>query len=50
MVSAAPDITHEQLNMARLQLKKWQPEPWLLMDYVVDQNPTTPSNPTSTQS
>ena len=43
MVSAAPEIIHEQLSTARLQLKKWEPEPWPLRDYAIDRKPTTPS-------
>ena len=44
MVSATPEIlSHDQLSTARLQLKKWEPEPWPLTGYAVDQKPTTPS-------
>jgi hypothetical protein len=43
MVSATPEIIHEQLSTARLQLKKWEPEPWPLTDYAIDRKPTTPS-------
>jgi len=43
MVSAMPEITHEQLNTARLQLRKWEPEPWLLSDYAVDRKAIAPS-------
>jgi hypothetical protein len=31
------------LITARLQLKKWEPEPWPLTDYAIDRKPTTPS-------
>ena len=43
MVSATPEIIHDQLSTARLQLKKWEPEPWPLTDYATDRKPTTPS-------
>ena len=44
MVSATPEIlSHDQLSTARLQLKKWEPEPWPMTGYAVDQKPTTPS-------
>jgi hypothetical protein len=43
MVSATPEVIHDQISTARLQLKKWKPEPWLLTDYAIDQKPTTPS-------
>jgi hypothetical protein len=43
MVSATPEIIHDQISTARLQLKKWEPEPWLFGDHSVDRKPTTPS-------
>jgi hypothetical protein len=43
MESAIPEITHEQINVARLQLKPWKPEPWPLTDYGSNRKPTTPS-------
>jgi len=43
MVSPIPDITHDQLSTARLQLRKWEREPWLLTEYAIDRKPTTPS-------
>ena len=33
MVSATPEIIHDQISTARLQLKKWEPEPWLFGDH-----------------
>ena len=33
MVSTAtPEIIHDQLSTAKLQLKKWEPEPWMFGD------------------
>ena len=29
MVSTTPEIIHDQLSTARLQLKKWEPDPWM---------------------
>jgi hypothetical protein len=43
MVPATPEIIHDQLSTARLQLKKWEPEPWLFGDRATDRKPTTPS-------
>ena len=43
MVSATPEITHDQISTARLQLKKWQPEPWPNIQYANYTKPTTPS-------
>jgi hypothetical protein len=43
MVSATPEIIHDQISTARLQLKKWEPEPWPMTDYAIDRKPTTPS-------
>ncbi len=43
MVSPTPEVIHDQLSAARLQLKKWQPDPWALREYATDRKPTTPS-------
>ena len=43
MVSATPEIIHDQISTARLQLKKWEPDPWMLGDRATDRKPTTPS-------
>jgi hypothetical protein len=43
MVSATPEIIYDQINTARLQLKKWEPDPWLFGDRATDRKPTTPS-------
>ena len=43
MVSPTPEIIHDQLSAARLQLKKWEAERWPMMEYAVDRKPTTPS-------
>ena len=43
MVSATPEIIHDQISTARLQLKKWEPEPWPMTDHAVERKPTTPS-------
>lgn len=41
--SATPELAHDQISTAKLQLRKWEPEPWPLKDYASDQKPTTPS-------
>jgi len=46
MVSAAstpPEVIHDQLTTAKLQLKKWEPEPWPNLQYAKYTKPTTPS-------
>ncbi len=43
MVSATPEVIHDQISTARLQLKKWEPEPWPLTEYATERKPTTPS-------
>ena len=43
MVSATSEIIYDQLSTARLQLKKWQPEPWPNIQYANYTKPTTPS-------
>jgi len=43
MVPATPEIIHDQISTARLQLKKWEPEPWPLTEYAIDRKPSTPS-------
>ena len=43
MVSTTPEIIHDQLSTARLQLKKWEPDPWMFGDRAIDRKPTTPS-------
>jgi hypothetical protein len=43
MVSATPEIIHDRLSTAKLQLKQWEPDPWPLTDYAIDGKPTTPS-------
>jgi hypothetical protein len=43
MVSTTPELTHELLSQAKLQLMKWEPEPWPLSHHSINQQPTTPS-------
>jgi len=43
MVSAPQELTHDQISMARLQLKQWKPEPWANIQYPNYTKPTTPS-------
>jgi hypothetical protein len=43
MVSATPEIIHDQISTARLQLKKWEPDPWMFGDHTTERKPTTPS-------
>jgi hypothetical protein len=43
MVSATPEIIHDQISTARLLLKKWEADPWMFGDHAADQKPTTPS-------
>ena len=39
MVSTTSEhqIIHDQISTAKLQLKKWEPEPWPLTEYANDQ-------------
>ena len=43
MESAIPELIHDQISTAKLQLKQWEPELWPLTDYNIQKNPTTPS-------
>jgi hypothetical protein len=43
MVSATPEIIHDQISKAKLLLKKWEPEPWMFGDPGTEKKPTTPS-------
>ena len=43
MVSSTPEIIHDQISTARLQLKKWEPDLWMFGDHAIDRKPTTPS-------
>jgi len=43
MVSTTPEIIHDQISIAKLLLKKWEPDPWMFADPATDKKPTTPS-------